>query len=236
MASKADSDPGDAGRSAEAAAADAEASADAVRERVLRALASAASDASPLDRLLAHAEGPVSPALRAQLEQPARAAAVLLGLVDRPAGWTVLLTERAGHLRNHAGQVSLPGGRLADPREAPVDAALREAWEEVGLARDDVEVAGSLGAFLTGTGFRVTPVVGFVARRFRASPDPGEVAAVFEVPLELILAADAFRVGYRDRYGTRFRTFELAFEGHRIWGATAAMLISFRDLISNVKT
>ncbi len=223
--SKADSEPAGRTRRAPAAAGA------GLRARVLRALKRVPAAATPLERMLAQAEGPISAELRSQLEQPARDAAVLLGLVDRTAGWTVLLTERAGHLRHHAGQVSLPGGRLAGPDEAPVAAALREAWEEVGLASADVEVAGNLGTYLTGTGFRVTPVVGFVAGRFRPRPDPGEVAAVFEVPLELLLTADAFRIGYRERLGTRFRTYELAFEGHRIWGATAAMLMTFRGLI-----
>lgn len=224
MASKADSDSTEGS--------------DVLRERI-RLRVAAVAGRPGLDaraRMLSRVEGPVSAGLEALLEQPAREAAVLLGLVDRPAGLTVLLTERASHLTHHAGQVGLPGGRLAGPEEGPVQAALREAWEEVGLAAADVAVAGCLTPFLTGTGFSVTPVVGFVAGRFRPRPDPGEVAAVFEVPLTRILAPDAFLVSYRERLGTRIRSYELPFEGHRIWGATAALLVDFRELILDEKS
>jgi 8-oxo-dGTP pyrophosphatase MutT (NUDIX family) len=175
----------------------------------------------------------VSPELAAVLAKPAQEAAVLLGLVDRPAGWTVLLTERARHLTHHPGQVGLPGGRLLGSAEAVTDAALREAGEEVGLAPADVEVAGCLRPYLTGTGFRVTPVVGFVADRFRPRPDAREVAAVFEVPLARMLAPGAFAETRRERLGTWVRSYELHFDGHRVWGATAAMLIMFIELVFN---
>jgi hypothetical protein len=98
-----------------------------------------------------------------------------------------------------------------------------------------VDVLGCLDVFLTGTGFSVTPVVGFVARQgFEAVPDPQEVARVFEVPLSFVLDPANTVTGHRDRLGSRFRTYELAWGGHRIWGATAAMLVSFRDVISDV--
>jgi 8-oxo-dGTP pyrophosphatase MutT (NUDIX family) len=167
------------------------------------------------------------------LAQPAQEAAVLLGLVERPAEWTVLLTERAVHLPHHAGQVGLPGGRLASAEESTVAAALREAREEVGLEPADVTVAGCLSPHLTGTGFSITPVVGFVADHFRARPDPGEVAAVFEVPLDLMLTPDAFSVIRRERLGTYYRSYELRFEGHRIWGATAGILHAFMEILSH---
>src|SRR5690606_645823 len=126
--------------------------------------------------LLQAVEGPVSPALLELLERPTLRAAVLLALVERPAGWTVLFTERASHLAHHPGQISFPGGRFADDREDAVGAALREAWEEVRLPPQDVAVAGALEQHVTGTGFTVTPVVGFVPGDFRPVPDPGEVA------------------------------------------------------------
>jgi 8-oxo-dGTP pyrophosphatase MutT (NUDIX family) len=202
-----------------------------VRERIRRRLARAVP-ADPKARMLANVVGPVSPRLLSVLEQPAREAAVLLGLIERAAGWTVLLTERAEHLTHHPGQVSLPGGRLSEAEDA-AQAALREAWEEVRLAPSDVEVAGVLSPHLTGTGFRVTPVVGFVDGGFCPQPDPAEVAAVFEVPLARLAAPGAFSVARRERFGTRFKTYELDFEGHRIWGATAAMLVTFMELISS---
>jgi 8-oxo-dGTP pyrophosphatase MutT (NUDIX family) len=173
----------------------------------------------------------VSPALREVLDRPSRPASVLLALLNRTEGPTVLFTERAAHLKDHAGQVSLPGGRLV-AGETAADAALREAGEEVGLQADFVDVIGTLDGFLTGTGFTITPVVGVVAdSQFVPSPDPREVAGVFEVPLELVLDRSAMSVGYFERHGARLLTYELNFQGRRIWGATAAVLRNFQDVV-----
>lgn len=201
-------------------------------ERIAQRLA-AAPKVDPRERLLAQAEGPPTAELRALLEQPGRPASVLVPLIERPSGLTVLLTERAAHLKEHAGQVSFPGGRLASAAETPVEAALREATEEVGLPAEHVEVLGCLGVHLTGTGFAVTPVVGFVKERFEPTPDPTEVASVFEVPLAIVLEPHNIAITRRERLGVAFRTYELVYQGQRIWGATAAMLVSFRDLISD---
>ncbi|HEY8521345.1 MAG TPA: CoA pyrophosphatase [Gammaproteobacteria bacterium] len=201
-------------------------------ESIAARLAACGPPRDPRARLLEHVVGPVSPELERILEQPGRSASVLLGLIDRPGGLTLLFTERAAHLRDHAGQISFPGGRLAAD-EGPVAAALREAGEEVGLDQRQVTVAGCLDPHLTGTGFVVTPVVGFVAGSFVARPDPAEVAGVFEVPLDYVLEPNAIRVMTRERYGTRFRVYELEYDGRRIWGATAAMLMTFRDVISD---
>jgi 8-oxo-dGTP pyrophosphatase MutT (NUDIX family) len=189
----------------------------------------------PRERIVANVEGGrPSPALRAVLDQPARAASVLLTLLERPGGLTVLFTERAAHLKDHAGQISFPGGRI-DDRETAVDAAVREAHEEIGLEPAEVEVLGALDDLLTGTGFLITPVVGYVAGgEFVATPDPTEVASVFEVPLDFICEPASIAETYRERLGTRFRTYELRHGGYWIWGATAAILVSFRDLISQV--
>jgi 8-oxo-dGTP pyrophosphatase MutT (NUDIX family) len=181
--------------------------------------------------LLGHVDGPISPALREILDRPGRPASVLLALLERTMGTTVLFTERATHLKDHAGQVSLPGGRIA-AGESPAEAALREASEEVGLDPAAVDVIGSLDEFLTGTGFAVTPVIGVVAdAQFVARPDPREVAGVFEVPLGVILDRSALSVGYFERHGSRLLTYELLYGGRRIWGATAAVLRNFQDVV-----
>lgn len=200
-------------------------------EVIRRRVAAPRDPRDPRARLLGNVDGPISPALREIMERPARPASVLLALLERPSGPTVLFTERAAHLKDHAGQVSLPGGRIT-AGETSADAALREAHEEVGLAPAAVEVIGSLDAFLTGTGFTVTPVVGVVRDRdFVATPDPREVAGVFEVPLGVILDRGAMGVGYFERHGSRLLTYELLYGGRRIWGATAAILRNFQDVI-----
>jgi 8-oxo-dGTP pyrophosphatase MutT (NUDIX family) len=185
----------------------------------------------PRTRLLGNIDGPISPALREILERPGRPASVLLALLDRPMGPTVLFTERAAHLKDHAGQVSLPGGRIA-AGESAAEAALREAHEEVGLEPTTVDVIGTLDEFITGTGFAVSPVVGVVTDgEFVAKPDPREVAGVFEVPLGVILDRSAMGVGYFERHGSRLLTYELLYGGRRIWGATAAVLRNFQDVV-----
>jgi len=200
---------------------------------VIRRLVAAPRRAvDPRERIVANVEGgKLSPALGAILDKPARAASVLLTLLERPGGLTVLFTERAAHLKDHAGQVSLPGGRIS-AGESTADAALREAHEEVGLEPKAVDVIGSLDEFLTGTGFVIRPVVGVVTDRdFVARPDPLEVAGVFEVPLGVILDRSAMSVGYFERHGVRLLTYELHYGGRRIWGATAAVLRNFQDVI-----
>jgi 8-oxo-dGTP pyrophosphatase MutT (NUDIX family) len=187
----------------------------------------------PWERIQASVEGAISAPLRAVFEQPTRPASVLLTLVERAAGLTVLFTERAAHLKDHAGQISFPGGRVG-AGETAIAAALRETNEEIGLTPVDVEVLGSLDELLTGTGFLIKPVVGYVARQgFVPTPDPTEVASVFEVPLEFILEPANMTVAYRERLGSRFRTYELYHGPYRIWGATAAILRNFRDVISH---
>ena len=202
---------------------------------IRRRLAAPRPSSDPRARLLGNIEGPVTPELREVLDRPARPASVLLALLERAEGPTVLFTERAAHLKDHAGQISLPGGRIA-AGETPAEAALREAHEEVGLVPAAVEIIGSLDVFVTGSGFTIVPVVGRVADpEFVAVPDPREVAGVFEVPLDVVLDRTAMGVGYFDRHGSRLLTYELYHGGRRIWGATAAVLRNFQDVILDAK-
>jgi 8-oxo-dGTP pyrophosphatase MutT (NUDIX family) len=202
---------------------------DTIRRRV----AAPRAPVDPRERMLANIDGPISPALRAAIDNPGRAASVLLTLVGRPSGLAVLFTERATHLKDHAGQVSFPGGRIG-AGEGAIDAALRESHEEIGLPPSDVEVLGHLDDFLTGTGFLIKPVVGYVAAgTFVPTPDPTEVASVFEVPLDFVLDPASVTTAYRERHGARVRTYEVYHSGHRIWGATAAILVNFLDIISH---
>jgi 8-oxo-dGTP pyrophosphatase MutT (NUDIX family) len=152
-------------------------------------------------------------------------AAVLVPVVDRPSP-TVILTLRPDTMRNHPGQVSFPGGRI-DPGDAdPVAAALREAEEEIGLSPDQVEVIGIADRYRTVTGFEVTPVVGVVPADVSVAPHPGEVAAVFEAPLAFLLDPANQIVREAEWRGKTRTYYEIEWEGRRIWGATAAMIVN----------
>ncbi len=203
-----------------------------MRALIEKRLARAPNQADPLSRLLAQADGPVSQELLDFLDDSPTPAAVLLGLVERPDGLHVILTERAAHLKDHPGQVSFPGGRIEASDDGPVAAALREAEEEVRLRPDQVSVAGCLPEILTGTGFLITPIVGFVVPEFRAVPDRTEVADVFEVPLEFLLREGSVRTSTRERFGTTLRMYEFDYAGHYVWGATATILRNFSTLIN----
>lgn len=161
--------------------------------------------------------------------EPASPAAVLIGLVDRPAGLSVILTRRADTLRRHTGQVALPGGRC-DAGEAAWETALREAEEEIGLPRDHVELLGLSTPYRTGTGFHVTPVVGLVTPGFEYRPNPDEVADIFETPFGFLMdpANHEEREG-RTPSGDARRFYAITWEDRLIWGATAGMLRALYD-------
>ena len=159
---------------------------------------------------------------------PLRPAAVLVPIVERPDGHTVLLTRRADHLHDHPGQVSFPGGRLDDSDCGPVAAALRETAEEIGLGRKYVELAGLLDGYETVTGYGVTPVVGFVRPGFSLSLDAFEVADAFEVPLAFFLDQASRRVHSRMHDGRRRYYYAFEYADRYIWGATAGMLVNLQ--------
>lgn len=162
-------------------------------------------------------------------EGPLTRAAVLVPLVDRPQGITILLTRRTDHLHAHAGQISFPGGRC-EPGDCDVVAtALREAEEEIGLPPDFVTPIGRLDVYVTRTGFEVSPVIGLVAPPPAFVPDPHEVAEVFEVPLDFILDPTS-RQRHRRVYAGATRDFYVfPWRGYYIWGATAGMLVNLAD-------
>jgi 8-oxo-dGTP pyrophosphatase MutT (NUDIX family) len=154
---------------------------------------------------------------------PWRAAAVLLPIIDRPGGLTVLLTLRASNLRAHSGQVAFPGGKI-DAGETPRDAALREAQEEIGLEARFVEPLGWLDPFFTGTGFRVAPLVTLVEPSFGLTVNKLEVDEVFETPFAFLMDAANHRLEEREWAGRRRRYYAMPHEGRYIWGATAGIL------------
>ena len=156
-------------------------------------------------------------------------AAVLVGLIERSYGYSVLLTRRADTLRSHTGQIALPGGRC-DPGETSSITALREAHEEVGLAPDYVTVAGLSSPYRTGTGFLVTPVVGFIQPGFSLTPNPAEVADIFETPFGFLMDPANHEQHERQGPDGQLRRFyAMTHEDRFIWGATAGMLRALYD-------
>lgn len=199
------------------------------------------SDDSFIDRLsgrllpeppsLPAAEGLVPDWMPPQpFNRPPVPAAVLIALIRRPEGITVLYTERSPDLRSHSGQVAFPGGKV-DANDADVaDAALREAEEEVGMARSEARVIGFMPTYFTGTNYLITPVVALVMPSGPFVPNPGEVHSVFEVPLARILHPESYGVFRITRDGKEHQTWQIDHDGHRIWGITANITRLFRDL------
>ncbi|QSX77296.1 CoA pyrophosphatase [Lysobacter solisilvae] len=161
-------------------------------------------------------------------------AAVLVGLIDRPDGVQVLLTRRTDDLRNHAGQVSFPGGRVEASDFDATATALRETFEEVGVAPVQVEPMGLLDPLVTISGFRVLPVVAIVDPAYVARPDPSEVAEVFEVPLAFLLDPGNLQRHEIEHRGRARTVLEFRWPAQRIWGVTAAILLNFRERVAQV--
>ncbi|HMA49891.1 MAG TPA: CoA pyrophosphatase [Magnetospirillaceae bacterium] len=166
---------------------------------------------------------------------PLMQAAVLVPLVARPEGLTVLLTQRTAHLHNHGGQISFPGGRLEPGDADPQAAALRETEEEIGLSRGAIDVIGRLDDYATITGFHITPVVGLLSPPLALAPDDFEVAEVFEVPLSFIMDPANHKTDSRMLPSGETRWFYvIPYQQRYIWGATAGMLVNLYEVLSGL--
>jgi len=202
------------------------------RAHIRESLAPVAS--APGEEILWAAGAPdhVVDRVRAATPMPRVPAAVLVPLVERDAGTTVLLTQRADTLKDHAGQISFPGGRIEPDDVDAWHAALREAHEEIGLSASFVEFAGYLPDHWVGTGFRVTPVVGFVNPAYELRLATAEVHDAFEVPLNYILDAANHRPRTRELFGVSLEVQDIPYGDRVIWGATAGMLLTLRRLLN----
>lgn len=167
--------------------------------------------------------------IRERLTGTLRPAGVLIPVIERRDGLTVLLTRRSSALKHHASQIAFPGGGMEAADRSIVDTALRETHEEVGIAPSQVTVFGCLEAMPTVTGYAVTPVVGSVAPDAAFVLDRNEVELVFEVPLAFLLDPGNAQRAERDFRGQKVPIFEYRYGPHRIWGATAHMLMKLRE-------
>ncbi len=210
----------------------------AARDSLLGRIAAALKDTVPQfpESTLGTQDGPGDlPAnLRNLSGEPLRRAAVLVPLIDNVGSPGLLLTRRNDSLRQHAGQISFPGGAIETQDPDPVAAALRETEEETGMDTSDVEILGFLDTYLTITRYAITPVVARIPPGKALQPDPREVAELFEVPLEFVLDPGNVRSHVGRRGALRVRYFSIAYRDRNIWGATAGMLINLASKIKSV--
>lgn len=161
-----------------------------------------------------------------------RAAAVLIAVWLRPDGAQLILTKRASHLKHHPGQIAFPGGKVDAGDSGPEAAALREAWEEIGLPPDRVEILGRLPTHETVTNYMITPILGLVRDGFTPVPEAGEVDEVFTVPLAHVLDQGQYVIEGRVWKGQPRRYFAVPYGPYYIWGATARILRNLAEMAS----
>jgi 8-oxo-dGTP pyrophosphatase MutT (NUDIX family) len=207
-----------------------------LRERILRRFAGSTPQHELADWRLLGVDAELSRRLARHFPPDPVPAAVLMPLVDRPGGLTVLLTQRASQLARHAAQISFPGGRLEHSDADVASAALRETREEIGLEPARVQVFGYLPDHLVISGFRVTPVLGLVSPPFTLELNPAEVAGVFEVPLSHVLDSANHKARLRRVGDEDLLLYDIPWEGQNIWGATAGMLLTFTRMLNEGAT
>ena len=201
-------------------------------DRVRQQFADTALPSSPTDVVELPGSRHWPESLRAQLNATLTPAGVLIPIFQREdAGLTVMLTQRSAELKHHAGQISFPGGRMEDADNDIAHTALRETHEEVGIPSEQVTVVGYLPPMPTITGYAVTPIVGLVDSRAEAIADRSEVEFAFEVPLSFLLESANRQVVERDLHGKMVPMVEYHYAEHRIWGATAMMIIEFIKIL-----
>ncbi|MDQ2070778.1 CoA pyrophosphatase [Natronospira bacteriovora] len=200
-----------------------------LRQRLLSSLAGSRLPADLVREARLGVHGDVPPSL-ARVEQP-KSAAVLVPVVDHVDALTVMLTVRTDDLPDHPGQISFPGGSFEAHDRDAVATALREMEEEVGVGAEAVTVSGYLPPYLTITGFAVAPVVGLLRPDYQARPDPSEVAEVFEAPLSFLMDPANHEIVRMSVRGHDLAYYQIDWQGYRIWGATAAMLVGLSQVL-----
>ncbi len=171
----------------------------------------------------------LNPSVKLPPNRKLRPAGVLISILMAPQGPRVILTKRSSALKHHPGQIAFPGGKVDQSDSGPVDAALREATEEIGMPRNHANVIGTLPPHETVTGFTVTPVVAVLKRSFAVRPEPDEVEEVFSVPLEHLLRLENYAVQGRRWRGQRRYYYTVPFGPYYIWGASARMMYNLAE-------
>ena len=175
--------------------------------------------------------------LENKIDNSLTAAAVLVPIISNQESYKILLTHRSKKLDDHAGQISFPGGRIDNSDKTPIDTALREAYEEIGLNGSSVEILGHLDAYATATGFRILPIVSIIKENFDTKINPIEVESIFYLPMEFLMNPKNHKKekGTYKRQLTSYKIeYEynvIPYENHHIWGATAAMLINLYETL-----
>lgn len=162
-------------------------------------------------------------------------AAVLILVINRPDTPHVLFTQRTPHLTDHGGQISFPGGRVEDDDRDPLHTALRETFEETGVPMERIEALGMLPNYTTGTGYLISPVVGWIEPPIEYAPDPKEVAECFEVPLGFLLDTRNHKLESAMYRGRMRQYYAVPYQGRYIWGATAGMLVTLTRVIAHAR-
>lgn len=190
-----------------------------------RALSALAGPDALADRDADHGDHVLNPGAFRMLDGvKLRDAAVLVPVVDYGDEAHVIFTQRTSTLRKHSGQIAFPGGGIDDTDTSPEEAALREAEEEIGLDRSFVETLGCMPDYISGTGFRIRPVLSVVRRGFELRPSPVEVEEIFEVPLSFLMEPANHRIGSRIWQGKERHFYEMPFGERYIWGITAGIV------------
>ena len=175
--------------------------------------------------------------LENKIDNSLTAAAVLVPIISHQEGYKILLTHRSKKLDDHAGQISFPGGRIDNSDKTPIDTALREAYEEIGLNGSSVEILGHLDAYATATGFRILPIVSIIKENFDTKINHIEVESIFYLPMEFLMNPKNHKKE-RGTYKRQLTSYKIEYEynvipyeNHHIWGATAAMLINLYETL-----
>lgn len=185
-------------------------------------------DDKPADKTLVEGDHVLNPGFHAKVVEVAvKPAAVLIPVIERESGLNLIFTKRTEKLRSHSGQISFPGGKIDTGDESAKYAALRETDEEIGIGRTNIEVLGQMPDYFTGSGYKISSIVGLIDADVQFNPSPDEVEYIFEVPLAFLMNSENHKIGSRVFENTERYFYEMPWNDHYIWGVTAGIVRLF---------